>query len=92
MTARAVVVAVAELAGTEKPRGHIPRPLARAVLKTPGIARLGRGPLALLDLLDRAVRYDATNTATALAGTGVRCPPLADYLGALVRHVVAPDR
>jgi dephospho-CoA kinase len=92
MTAQAVFEAVAELAGTEKPRGHIPRPLARAVLKTPGIARLGRGPLALLDLLDRAVRYDATNTATALAGTGVRCPPLADYLGALVRHVVAPGR
>jgi nucleoside-diphosphate-sugar epimerase len=92
MTARAVFEAVAELAGTEKPRGHIPRPLARAVLKTPGIARLGRGPLALLDVLDRSVRYDATNTAAALVGTGVRCPPLADYLGALVRHVVAPDR
>ncbi len=89
MTARAVFDAVAELAGTEKPRGHIPRPLARAVLKTPGLARLTRGPLALLDVLDQEVRYDATNTARALAGTGVRCPSLGDYLGALVRHVVA---
>jgi nucleoside-diphosphate-sugar epimerase len=88
MTARAVFEAVAELAGTEKPRGHIPRPLARAVLKTPGIARLGRGPLALIDVLGQAVRYDSSNTTAALAGTGVRCPPLPDYLGALVKHVL----
>ena len=58
------------------------------MLKTPGLERLGRGPLALLDVLDQAVRYDATNTAHALAGTGVRCPPLVDYVGALVRHVL----
>jgi thioester reductase-like protein len=88
MAARAVFEAVADIAGTEKPRGHIPRPLARAVFKTPGVSRLARGPLALVDMLDHAVRYDATNTARALAHTGVRCPPLADYLGALVRHVL----
>jgi hypothetical protein len=57
------------------------------VLKTPGLARLGRGPLAFLDLLDHPVRYDATNTTQALAGTQVRCPPLPDYLPVLVRYV-----
>jgi thioester reductase-like protein len=96
MTARAVFDAVAEHANTEKPRGHIPRPLARAVLRTPGLARLGRGPLAFMDLLDHAVHYDSTNTAQALAGTTVRCPSLADYLPVLVQHVLdvarAPDR
>jgi dephospho-CoA kinase len=88
MTARAVFEAVADAANTEKPRGHIPRPLARAVLRTPGLARLGRGPLAFLDMLDHAVHYDSTNTASALAGSTVRCPSLSDYLPVLVRHVL----
>ncbi|HEY0190821.1 MAG TPA: dephospho-CoA kinase, partial [Kofleriaceae bacterium] len=75
MAARAVFEGVAEHARTEKPRGHIPRPIARAVLRTSGLARLGRGPLAVLDVLDHAVRYDQSQTIAALAGTGVRCPP-----------------
>jgi dephospho-CoA kinase len=87
-TARAVFEAVAEHANTEKPRGSIPRPLARAVLKTPGLARLGRGPLAFVDVLDHAVHYDQTNTIAALAGARLVCPPLADYLPTLVRHVL----
>jgi dephospho-CoA kinase len=88
MTGRDVFERVAEIAHTEKPRGHIPRPLARAVLRTPGLSRLGRGPLAFVDLLDHAVHYDQTNTSRALAGTKVACPALADYLPVLVRHVL----
>jgi hypothetical protein len=34
------------------------------------------------------VHYDQTNTARALAGSVVRCPPLAEYLPALVRYVL----
>jgi hypothetical protein len=92
LPARAVFEAVAEHAQTEKPRGHIPRPLARAVLRTPGLSRLGRGPLAFVDVIDHAVHYDQTNTAQALAGTSERCPPLADYLPVLVRYVLEVTR
>jgi thioester reductase-like protein len=92
LSARAVFEAVADHAHTEKPRGHIPRPLARAVLRTPGLSRLGRGPLAFVDVLHHAVHYDQTNTAHALAGTGVRCPALAEYLPALVRFVLDVTR
>ncbi|HEY0477392.1 MAG TPA: dephospho-CoA kinase [Kofleriaceae bacterium] len=92
LSARAVFEGVAEHAHTEKPRGHIPRPLTRAVLRTPGLSRLGRGPLAFVDVLDHAVHYDQTHTAQALAGTGVRCPPLAEYLPALVRYVLDVTR
>ncbi len=88
LTARAVFDGVAEHAHTEKPRGSIPGPIARVVLKTPGLARLGRGPLAFVDLLDHAVHYDQTNTLEALSGSRIVCPPLADYLGTLVRHVL----
>jgi dephospho-CoA kinase len=92
LTARAVFEGVAAHANTALPRGSIPRPLARAVLRTPGLARLGRGPLAFLDLLDHSVHYDSTNTAQALAGTTVRCPALVDYLPALVSHVLEVAR
>jgi len=92
LPARTVFEGVAEHANTALPRGSIPRPLARAVLRTPGLARLGRGPLAFLDLLDTAVHYDQTNTAQALAGTTVRCPALVDYLPALVAHVLEVAR
>ncbi len=88
MCARAVFEGVAEHAHTEKPRGHIPRPLARAVLRTPGLSRLGRGPLAFVDVLDHPVHYDQSNTASALAGTGLTCPALSDYLPTLVRYVL----
>ena len=88
LTARQVFDGVAEHANTEKPRGHIPRPLARAVLRTPGLKRLGRGPLAFVDVLDHAVHYDQSNTAQALAGTTLRCPSLPEYLPVLVRHVL----
>lgn len=92
MSARAVFEGVAEHAGTEKPRGHVPRPLARAVLRTPGLSRLSRGPRAFVDVLDHLVHYDQTNTANALAGTTIRCPSLAEYLPVLVRWVLDVSR
>jgi dephospho-CoA kinase len=88
LPARDVFERVAEAAHTEKPRGTIPRPLARAVLRTPGLSGLGRGPLAFLDMLDQTVHYDSTNTTRALAGTGHQCPALDDYLDVLVRYVL----
>lgn len=92
LSARAVFEAVAEHANTEKPFGHIPRPIARAVLRTPGLAKLAGGPRAFVDVLDHPVAYDQTNTQQALAGTGLRCPPLADYLPALVQYVLDVTR
>jgi thioester reductase-like protein len=92
LPAREVFERVAEAAHTEKPRGTIPRPLARAVLRTPGLSGLGRGPLAFLDMLDQAVHYDSTNTTRALAGTGHQCPALDDYLDVLVRYVLDVTR
>ncbi len=92
MSARAVFEGVAEHANTEKPRGHIPSSLARAVLRAPGLSRLTRGPRAFVDVLDHPVRYDATNTQRALAATNIVCPRLADYLPTLVRYVLDVSR
>jgi dephospho-CoA kinase len=92
MSARAVFEAVAEHANTEKPFGHIPRPIARAVLRTPGLSKLAGGPRAFVDVLDHPVAYDHSNTKQALAGTSLRCPSLADYLPVLVQYVLDVTR
>ena len=92
LSVRAVFESVAEHANTQKPRGHIPRPIARAVLRTPGLSRLGRGPLAFVNVIDHVVHYDQTNTMQALAGTTVRCPGLTEYLPILVRYVLESSR
>ncbi|HEY4244876.1 MAG TPA: dephospho-CoA kinase [Kofleriaceae bacterium] len=95
MLAEDVFDAVAEHAHTQKPRGRIPKPLARAALLAPGLlglGRLGRGPRAFVDLLDHVVHYDSTNTAQALAGTKLVCPALADYLPVLVDRVLEMSR
>ncbi|MGE3543874.1 MAG: dephospho-CoA kinase [Kofleriaceae bacterium] len=92
LTAGDVFERVAHHARTEKPRGVIPRPLARAVLRTPGLSRFGRGPLAFVDSLDHIVHYDQTNTARALAGSKLRCPSLVDYLPTLVQYVLDVSR
>jgi dephospho-CoA kinase len=89
LLAREVFALVAAHAHTEPPRGFIPRGLARAVLRAPGLARRGRGPLAMLDLLEHRVRYDRHHTEAALAGTGVTCPPLRAYLPTLVSYMLA---
>jgi hypothetical protein len=86
LTAAQVFAAVADHARTEPPRGQIPAVLARAVLRTPGLSRLARGPATFLDLLEHAVRYEQTNTAAALGGSGIVCPPLLDYLPKLVDY------
>jgi dephospho-CoA kinase len=86
MTAEAFFDAVADHAHTEKPRGRIPGPLARAVMSAPGLSRFARGPRTFLDVLEHPVRYEQTNTAAALGGSGIVCPPLAEYLPVLVDY------
>jgi hypothetical protein len=39
-------------------------------------------------MIDHTVHYDQSNTAQALAGTTIRCPPLNEYLPVLVQHVL----
>ena len=57
-------------------------------------AAIGAQPraVAFLDMLDHTVYYDQTNTTNALAGSTLRCPPLADYLPVLVQHVLDVSR
>ncbi|RMH43564.1 MAG: NAD-dependent epimerase/dehydratase family protein [Deltaproteobacteria bacterium] len=87
LSARRVYALIAEQTRRTPAQGFIPSGLARALLHTPGIERIARGPLAFLDALDHLVFYNTRNTRELLAGTGIDCPPFDTYVAALVRYV-----
>jgi len=87
LPARKVYEMVAERAQSKAPRGVIPKGLARALLKTPGLERLARGPLSFLESFDHQVFYNAMNAAEILGERGIRCPAFPSYVDPLVRYV-----
>lgn len=87
LPARKVYELVAERSQSKPPRGVIPKGLARTLLKTPGLERLARAPLAFLETFDQQVYYNARNTLDLLDGTDTRCPAFDSYVDAVVRYV-----
>jgi thioester reductase-like protein len=58
----------------------VPVPVLRGMIdKVPGMEQLTGLPPETLDYFTFPTTYDTTNTTTDLAGTGVQCPPFADY-------------
>ncbi len=94
LPARKIYALVAEHANRRPPRTTLPMGLARALLRAPGLERVTRAPLALLDALDHLVLYNCRGTLELLAGTGLACPAPETYLETLVRYVrtVRADR
>jgi nucleoside-diphosphate-sugar epimerase len=86
---------ICERMGLRRPRFGLPlRPLRRA-LAVPFAARaLGRVleatgiPPGVLEYLHPGALHDSTNTETILAGTGISCPRVADYLDRIWDHYV----
>jgi len=60
--------------------------LAPVLDAIPGLERVRRGATAV-ELFDRFVVYNASNTAQLLAGTDIVCPRFDTYVDALVRYV-----
>jgi len=88
LSARSVYQLVAERAHRRAPRGgSLPLGLARALLRLPGLARLGGSPQAVLEGFTHNVFYNCRNTLDALRNTPIWCPPLESYVDNLVRYV-----
>ncbi len=84
LSAKKVYELVASHSEHQPPRGFIPTGLARALLHTPGIERLARGPLMFLDSFDHLVFYNARNTAALV---DIPCPSFDTYVDRLVQFV-----
>lgn len=89
LSARRVYELVAERSSAKSPRGFIPTGLARTVLRTPGLEKLARAPVAFLDSFDDQVLYNCRHAMAFLAEHGVACPPFDTYVDNLVRFVRA---
>jgi hypothetical protein len=87
LSKRRVYELVAEHSRTKPPRGFIPGRLTRALLRTPGIERLSRGPLAFLDSFDHQVFYNCRVSQELLADSNIRCPPFDAYVQNLVNFI-----
>jgi thioester reductase-like protein len=86
--ARKIYELVAERAQRKRPRGFIPmKQLARAFMRTPGLDRLARAPIAFLESFDHLAFYNTKSTLDLLAGSGIECPSFDRYVDHLVRYV-----
>lgn len=89
LPARRVLDLISDSADRPRPRGQIPAPLARRLLKLPGMARLA--PAVVVEYFNQLVIYNTENTMELLAGTDVRCPPFRSYVENLVAHLRQTD-
>lgn len=87
LPAREVFALVAKVAHRRIPRGFIPAPVTRALLRAPGVERLGRSTLGYVESMATDVTYDATEATRLLAGTGIECPRFEEYVETLVAWV-----
>src|SRR5262249_61153902 len=87
LRARQIYELVAERAHKRRPRGFIPSSLARAVMRTPGIERLARAPLAFIESLDHLTFYNCRHATALLRDAGIVCPTFDAYADNLIRYV-----
>jgi hypothetical protein len=81
------LTAVATLVGKPPPRGGLPPPLARALVRMPLVEKLVHAEKALLEELGRDVLYDDRNARPLLSKAGLTCPSFGSYVDKLVAHV-----
>ena len=63
--------------------------LTRGLVASPSLRLLSQGARGLLDLFAASPRFDARNAEAALSGSGIECPPVADYLVPLLERARA---
>ncbi len=91
MTARSFFDAVADAAGRPRPLLSWQGRLQSMLRKIPAVSGQVRHERSFLEWFDCEVRFDATQTRLALAGSGVTCPRVAEYVDALVQWLRERD-
>lgn len=87
LPARRVYDVIAERAGKPRPRLSVSTNLTKVLLRIPGLERFAAVSHEALDYLNHMAFYNSRNTADALDGTGIRCPPFEDYVENLMQYV-----
>ena len=86
LAAREVAELAADRLGAPRPRMTLPEALFRPLFRVRKLVELtGLTPEALA-YFNHSQVFDTTNTAAALRGTDVRCPPLPTYINQILRY------
>lgn len=84
LTIRQLIDTIGAVGGKRIVRVRLPAGLARATISNvPAVSRLLRMPPDAIDYFTHPTHYAASNTWTALAGTGIALPGKRRWLGAL---------
>lgn len=86
MSARRVYELIAAKANKRLPRFNLSARAADVFLRLPGLEKLARPQRAAINYVNHLALYNCHTALELLDGTGVRCPPLASYLGKLVDY------
>jgi thioester reductase-like protein len=96
LSARRVYELVAQRAGRTLPPVTLPHRAVEALLGLPILERLARRQRNAIRMVNHLVIYNCRNQLELLAGTGVKCPPITDYLDRLMdyarAHLASPPR
>lgn len=87
LTTRQMLEAISVALGKPKPPFSVPAGLFDSALALAPLRRALEVPRETIEYANHEVRYDVVNTLDALDGTGVECPPIADYLPVLIDYV-----
>jgi thioester reductase-like protein len=89
LSARRVYELVAKRAGRTLPPVTLPHRAVEALLGLPVLERLARPQRNAIRMVNHIVMYNCRNQLDLLAATGVRCPPITDYLDRLMNYARA---
>ena len=87
LSTRKVYELIATRAGKSLPNVTVPHAAVEALLSLPLLERLARPHRNAIRLLNHVAIYNCRNQLDLLAGTGIRCPPLTEYLDRLIEFV-----
>lgn len=79
-----VIARVAKLMAPHRPVLRVPRAVVDAPLRVGSVVPAVRRLRLRVDALNSWPEFDVSNTTAALAGSGVRCPALGEYLARIV--------
>ncbi|MBM4396248.1 MAG: SDR family oxidoreductase [Deltaproteobacteria bacterium] len=89
LPARRVFEIVADVAHRKRPRGAIPSRVYPLLFRVPFLGDFLLPQRHFIECFDRLMIFNSMNTLSALADTGVGCPPFPSYAGTLIRFAWA---
>lgn len=91
LTAKAFFDAVADAAGRPRPTVSLAGRLQQNLRRLPTLSGDTRHQRSFLEWFDASVRFDASRARALLAGSGVSCPRVAEYIDAYVAWLREQD-